>query len=129
MRSSVHELKFAEPLPGLVLDGSKNTTWRLNNTRVFRPGDELRLIHAPTIRLFAVAAITGAVERTFATLTPDDLEGHEPFKDQDTMLATYAGYYNMPVVSETQLTVVKFEPWLLCTQPGSSDTDVMVLHR
>jgi hypothetical protein len=128
MRNVEHNLKFADPLAELIVRGQKYTTWRMNNSRDLRAGDRLNCIHYSTLRLFAVAAISRVAERTFATLGPEDLEGHESFASEQTMLDAYARYYDTLVTSNTQLTVVDFVPWLVTTLPGSDETDVIIMH-
>lgn len=122
-------LKFADPLAELIARGEKSTTWRVDDDKGLAEGDDLELIHKSTGRLFGGAVIKSVRQRTFSTLEPQDYEGHEPFPDDETMLATYRGYYNNPNIGlDTPVTVVKFALWLRCNRPGDDETDVWVVR-
>lgn len=101
-------LKFAEPLPGLVLSGKKDTTWRINDDKDLICNDELSCCYVNGNE-FAKAKIIWTKETTFKSLTKEDLEGHEPFNSEKEMLGTYSGYYNIEVTPETRLKVIKFK--------------------
>ncbi len=123
------ELKFADPLAELIAQGKKGTTWRFNDDKELTTGDSIRLVHKSTGRLFGRGVITEVNQRTFGTLQPQDFDGHEPFINDEQMLETYRGYYRDPNIgSDTSVTVTKFVLRVVCTVPGSDDTDVMVLH-
>lgn len=101
-------LKFAEPLPGLVLARTKDTTWRIKDDKDLQKNDILSLQNANGEE-FETARIIWIRETTFAHLTQEDTEGHEKFETEQEMLETYSRYYNIPVTRQTPLKVVKFE--------------------
>ncbi|NCT55452.1 ASCH domain-containing protein [bacterium] len=101
-------LKFADPLVPLVLNGSKNTTWRINDDKDLQPTDILSLQKTDQTQ-FAEAKILWVKETTFSELTSEDKKGHEPFKSDEEMLKTYSKYYSMEVNLSTRLKVVKFK--------------------
>lgn len=101
------QLKFSEPLPGLVLDGAKNTTWRINDKRGIVDGDMLSLCYDDG-REFAKAIATSVREIMFEELSKDDKAGHETFANDEEMYATYSRYYNMAVTPKTNLKIIKF---------------------
>lgn len=103
------QLKFAEPLPELVLAGSKTSTWRINDKRGIVAGDELSLCRSPDGTEFARAVVTSAEETTFGALTAEDKAGHEDFSSDEEMYATYSGYYKMAVGPETKLKIIRFK--------------------
>ena len=123
-------LKFADPLAEQIAWGRKSTTWRVEDEKELTEGDPLELIHSSTGRLFGSGTITSVEQRTFGTLQPQDLEGHEPFPGGfDEMIATYQGYYNNPNIgTDTPVTVVKFALRLLCNKPGDDETDVWIVR-
>ena len=100
-------LKFSEPLPGLVLDGRKDITWRINYQGDINVGDELCLCHNNG-QEFARAKVIWVKETTFGNFTAEDKEGHEKFSSEGEMYATYSRYYNMQVTPETRVKVIKF---------------------
>ena len=101
-------LRFAEPLPSLVLSGKKNTTWRINDDKDLQPGDILSCCFTNNEE-FAKAIITSVKHTTFQHLTQEDKQGHESFLSEEEMYKTYTGYYNFQVTPETLLKVIKFK--------------------
>jgi len=103
------ELKFSEPLPNLVLDGSKDTTWRVGDQKNIIGGDLLSLRHSSGEE-FAKAEVLEVRETTFGELTEQDKDGHESFSSDEEMYQTYSGYYGTEVTPKTKLKVIKFRP-------------------
>ncbi len=79
------QLKFSEPLPSLVLKGEKTTTWRINDKRGVRVGDELSLCDNDG-KEFAKARVVAVNETAFGKLTGDDKQGHEKFANDEEPL-------------------------------------------
>lgn len=104
---SMKQLKFAEPLPDLVLGGQKDKTWRINEDKGISVGDQLSLCHNDG-REFAKAEVIWVKVTTFENLSNEDKEGHEKFSSNEEMLKTYSGYYNMKVEIKTQVKIIKF---------------------
>lgn len=102
------QLKFSEPLPELVLGGTKTSTWRINDEREIVDGDKLSLCYNDG-REFAKAFATSVRETTFGELTDEDKTGHETFANDEEMYATYSRYYNMAVTPKTNLKIIKFK--------------------
>jgi len=100
-------LKFAEPLVDLILNGDKYTTWRLNDDKNLSATDELSLCRTDG-SAFARAKILWVKETTVGNLTDEDYEGHEPFESEEQMHATYKKFYDVDVDDETVLKVVRF---------------------
>ena len=101
-------LKFWEPLPGLILDGKKTTTWRINDEKNIKEGDELSLTHKDGTE-FAKAIVLEVKETTFGKFTDEDTESHEEFSSNKELYATYSKYYQMKVTPETEVKVIKFK--------------------
>lgn len=102
------QLKFSEPLPKLVLGGTKNTTWRINDKRGIIKGDQLSLCYNDG-QEFAKAIATSVHETMFGELSDNDRAGHEAFANDEEMYATYSRYYNMAVTPKTNLKIIKFK--------------------
>ncbi len=102
------QLKFAEPLSQLVLNGQKHTTWRINDEKKITVGDKLSLCHIDG-REFAKAKVIQVKEITFEKLTEEDKKDHERFLSDEKMYQTYSRYYNIKVTSKTELKVIKFK--------------------
>jgi hypothetical protein len=105
-------LKFAEPLPRLVLTGRKDTTWRINDEKNITCGDELSMYYGDGPNKeneFAKANVLWIKETIFKNLTNEDYEGHEKFSSEEEMYKTYSRYYNMEINPQTRLKVIKFK--------------------
>ena len=67
----VNRLKFSEPLPQLILDGQKCTTWRINDDKEIAVGDKLSLCRGDG-QEFAKAEVSQVNETAFENLTEED---------------------------------------------------------
>lgn len=102
------KLKFAEPLPELVLSGEKDTTWRIGDEKDLSIDDELSLCNNNDEE-FARARIIWIKETTFENLTFEDKEGHEKFNSDEKRYSTYSRYMNKEINSQTKVKVIKFK--------------------
>lgn len=107
-KNSWKDLKFAEPLPKMVLEGKKDTTWRIDDEREITVDDKLSLQDTDGEE-FAKAKVLWTKMTTFDRLTEEDKEGDESFSSQEKMLETYSNYYNMQVKPKTKVKIVKFK--------------------
>ena len=80
-------LHFSEPLPDIILEGSKDTTWRINDQKDISIDDILSLCHNDGTE-FARAKVLWVKETKFGLLTEDDKEGHEKFSSDEEMYTT-----------------------------------------
>ncbi|TAL48291.1 ASCH domain-containing protein [archaeon] len=101
------QLKFSEPLPKLILEGKKDTTWRIGDKRMITKGDDISLCYNNGTE-FAQAKVLWVKETTFENLKDEDKEGHEKFSSNSEMYKTYSNYYNMEVTPRTKVNVIKF---------------------
>lgn len=102
------KLRFAEPLPRLILIGKKDTAWRIDDEKKISCGDELSLCRTDETE-FARALVIWTKETTFEELTEEDYIGHEKFSSEKEMYETYSRYYGMPVSQKTKVKVIKFK--------------------
>ncbi|MFB6144497.1 MAG: ASCH domain-containing protein [Candidatus Nanohaloarchaea archaeon] len=102
------EIRFEEELVDLILDGEKDTTWRLWEERDVSPGQKVSLTDTSGER-FAEAEILWVKDTTFSDLTEEDIEGHESYESKEEMYRTYEGYYDREVDGDTEVKVIKFE--------------------
>src|SRR3990167_11370253 len=106
------KLRFAEPLPRLILIGKKDTTWRINDEKEISCGDELSLCYGDGPNKeseFARAKVLWIKETTFGELTEEDYKWHEKFANEKEMYETYSRYYNTRVMPQTRVKVIKFK--------------------
>ena len=108
MYISRKQLRFAEPLPNLILSGQKDTTWRINDDKEISTWDKLSLCYNNK-QEFAQAEVIRVKETTFQNLTHEDKEWHEKFSSNKEMIKTYAKYYNIEVELKTKVKVIKLK--------------------
>ena len=109
-RRNVKKLRFYPSLPQKILNGEKDTTWRIGDEKNIQTGDEIRLLNPEEKdREFARAKVLWTKKTTFGRLSEEDREGHESFESEEEMYETYSGYYDTEVGPETEVKVVKFE--------------------
>ncbi|HLD43451.1 MAG TPA: ASCH domain-containing protein [Candidatus Nanoarchaeia archaeon] len=101
-------LKFAEPLARLILEGKKDTTWRINDDKDIQENDELSLCYNDG-KEFTKAKVTEVRETIFENLSEKNKEGHETFRFDKEMHKTYSSYYHVHVKPSTLVKVIKFK--------------------
>lgn len=94
-------LKFSEPLNRYIIEGRKNTTWRISDEKNIKAGEIIALVDKRTLKEFAK-------ETTFENLNEIDRSGHEKFLSDEEMYETYSKYYKIKVTPKTKLKVIKF---------------------
>jgi hypothetical protein len=102
-------LKFRDSLSKLILQGEKNTTWRLFDDKNLSVGDVVSFLVSETKEEFAKAKLTEVKEITFGKLTDKDWDGNEKFSSDEEMYKTYLKYYNRQVDKESLVKIIKFE--------------------
>jgi len=106
----IKTLKFANKgLVQLILSGKKTCTWRLWDDKELTVRDKLTLIDRTSGSEFAQARISSVTETPMGLLSDESRKGHEQFKDDAEMYATYTNYYGKEVTPETLVKIVKFE--------------------
>jgi hypothetical protein len=88
------KLKFADPLVDLILDGTKDTTWRYKDDKNLSPGDLVELLKTDESK-FGEAEVIWTKKTTLGSLSTKDKEGHESFATAEEMYETYSNYYNI----------------------------------
>tara|TARA_Y100000310_G_scaffold287335_2_gene312146 strand:- start:1312 stop:1680 length:369 start_codon:yes stop_codon:yes gene_type:complete len=107
-KKNMKKLRFSEPLPGMVLSGEKNTTWRIDDEKKITVNNELSLCKTNNEE-FGIGKVQWIKMTTFGNLTKEDLEGHEKFSSSEEMYKTYSSYYNIEVKPETVVKIIKFK--------------------
>ncbi len=101
-------LRFSEPLPEMILKGKKNSTFRINDEKNIKEGDELSLCYNNDEE-FAKAKATEVNETTFSKLGEKEFLGHEKFSSDKEMYDLYSRYYQMKVEPETKVKIICFK--------------------
>ena len=102
-------LKFRESLSKLILQGEKNTTWRLFDDKNLSEGDIISFLVGEKKEEFAKAKLIEVKETIFGKLTDKDWDGHEKFLSDEEMYKTYSKYYNCQVDKNNPVKIIKFE--------------------
>jgi hypothetical protein len=101
-------LRFSEPLPKLILNDKKTTTWRINDDKNIQKDDKLSFCFVDG-REFARAVVLFVAEKRFQDIDEQDREGHEKFDSDKEMYLTYSRYYGFQVTPETRAKIIKFK--------------------
>ncbi len=107
-------LKFNHELANLILAGDKTSTWRLYDDKDLSVDDDIKVVdkvnpdQPETWAVIGQAVITEVVEKKLRAVTTDDMNGHEPFTNQQQMLDVYRTYYGQRVSLETPVKIVRF---------------------
>jgi len=102
-------IKFREKLSKLILNGEKNTTWRLFDDKDITKGDELSLVVWESGEEFARVKVTYVKETKFKDLTEDDWKGHERYDSNEEMYKEFSIYYKQTVDENTVVKIIRFE--------------------
>lgn len=102
-------LKFRRQLSELIINGSKNSTWRLFDDKNISEGDEFELIVWETGKLFAKGLVTKVVKKPLGQLTIEDKKGHEKFSSDQEMYDTYSKYYTQQIGPDTIIKIIWFK--------------------
>lgn len=102
-------LRFESYLVSKVLSGEKTSTWRLWDDKDLAVDDLLSLVDRGTDREFAFAKIDRILEKSFKELTGADKVGHEGFKSDEEMYATYTKFYDRKVDQDSVVKIIWFE--------------------
>lgn len=111
-------LNFAPDLVPLVLKKEKFITWRINDEKGFKPGDELTLwlkgkdkngdvVEAS--KPFGKGKVLEVWEKTFKEFGDKERNGHEAFLNDEEMVNQYKKYYGDWVSFDTKVKIIKFE--------------------
>ncbi len=125
-------LKFDHELAQLILQGQKTSTWRLFDDKDLSVDDQLKLIDkvnpddSKTWQVIGQAKVTEVIEKKLASLTSEDMKGHEPFNNQQEVLDEYRKYYGARVSLDDVVKIVRFE---FAPTAGEIPSGAMLLER
>lgn len=101
-------LKFRKELAEMILAGAKTVTWRFFDDKDISVGDKLRLCYDDG-KIFGHARVVEVSEKPFLAVSDSDRLGHEPFANNESMLATYQEYYGGNVSWNSVMKVIRFK--------------------
>ncbi len=102
------KLRFVPHLVEMIVSGKKFTTWRINNERDISVNEVITFCDKDGTP-FAEARVLWLKTTTFASLTPEDWEGHEWFDNREEMYKLYSEVYGIEVTPATVLEIIRFK--------------------
>lgn len=127
-------LKFNHSDAQEILDGKKNTTWRLYDDKDISVDDNIKIIdkvdqgEPSSWRVVGQAKVTEIVEKRMGALTDEDMvmAGHRELRSLDDALEVYRGYYGERVSLNTPVKIIRFE---FSPTSGETATAAMLLEE
>lgn len=105
----MQDVGFTGELTQKILNGYKTSTIRLFSEGRFEEGEIVAMFNSDTQTCFGHAVLMEVYDKQLGALTEGDLEGNEPFASQETMIATFQGFYpHKKVDHHSPATVVRF---------------------
>ncbi|MBT3398011.1 ASCH domain-containing protein [archaeon] len=106
-------LYFGEPIPEILVEGNKNSTFRVCDSQNIRQGDLISFL-LPDDTPFAEVQCTGTKMTRFEDLTPEDWEGHERFPSDVKMFEIYSNWEKRPITKSDSVKIIRFEYRTFC---------------
>lgn len=108
-------LKLDHKLAQQVLNGEKNTTFRMFDDKDISVNDEVEIIDKvvadkpETWRSIGVAQIEDVHQKRLGALGESDYEGHDKYSSQDELIKAFRSYYGNQVTADTPVKIIKFK--------------------
>lgn len=107
-------LKLNHELAVQVANGTKSSTWRVNDDKDLHVNDVIQLIDKvkPTDpeswKVIGQAKIISVLEKTFAQISQADMDAHQKYNSIEEMLKEFRGYYGPQVNEDTPVKIIRF---------------------
>jgi ribonuclease HI len=117
-----------------ILEGKKNTTWRLYDDKDISVDDTLKIIDKnkedvpSSWQVVGQGKVTEIVEKKMGSVTKEDMAmaGHREVKSLDDALRVYQGYYGDRVTLDTPVKIIRFD---FLPTTGETATAAMLLEE
>lgn len=106
--SAMKTLKFKPQLIASLRAGTKTSTWRLFDDKDLSVGDVVSIMDKSTLDVVGTARISAVSIRPLGEVWQTELDGHESYKNEEDMLATFSSYYGDSVTLATDAKVLHF---------------------
>ena len=100
--------KFRHDFVKEILEGRKNTTWRLFDDKNLQINDELELIDSENNETFGKARVIDIQEKAIKNLSMEELNNHQ-YDSMDKMIEGHRKYYGDKVELNTIVKIITFE--------------------
>lgn len=120
-------LKLDHQLAEQVLNGEKNTTFRMFDDKDLSVNDEVEIIDKvvsgdpETWRIIGVAQIEEVHQKRLGHLKDSDFDGHGNYTSEDELIASFRKYYGDKVNSDTPVKIIRFK---FTPRDGQTDGNV-----
>lgn len=107
-------LKLEHNLAQQVLNGEKNTTFRMFDDKDLSVNDEVEIIdkvdsgNPETWKVIGIAQIDEVNQKRLGSVKGSDFDGHGKYKSQDELLASFRKYYGDRVNTDTPVKIIRF---------------------
>jgi len=107
-------LKFNHEQSGLIRQGKKTATWRVNDEKNLSVDDEVMIIDkvdkkdVNTWRVIGSARVTEILAKHLGDIHNDELGGDEEFVSKEEMVKTFRQYYGNDINEHTPVKIVHF---------------------
>lgn len=108
-------LKFDHQLALAILQGKKNSTWRMFDDKDLTVNDEIRIVdkvepaNPETWKIIGTARISEIVEKRLEDITEQFIKADHAYASKKEMLKTYQDYYGKKVTGSTPVKIVYFD--------------------
>lgn len=125
-------LKFNHADAQEILEGKKNTTWRLYDDKDLSVNDRIKVIDKvnpddeKSWQVIGEARVNEIVEKKLGDVTDKDMAGHEVFNSKEEMLQTYRGRYGDRVTLDEPVKIVYFH---FAPTSGETASQAMLLEE
>ena len=108
-------LKFDHKIAQLILQGKKNSTWRMFDDKDLKVNDQIVIIDRVgtkdpnTWQTIGTARITEILEKRLEDISEQYLKGDRTYASKKEMLEAFRGYYGNKVNGSTPVKIVYFD--------------------
>lgn len=108
-------LKVSHKIAGLINNGQKNTTWRINDEKNVSVDDIIGLVdkvdpeNRDSWMVFGTGIVNTVLQKRLADIKPGDLGPGEDFSSKAEMLKTFKKYYGNDINDHTSVKIIGFD--------------------
>lgn len=108
-------LKLDHSLAQQVLNGEKNTTFRMFDDKDISVNDQVEIIDKvisdkpETWQSIGVAQIEEVHQKRLGAMSGPDFDGHSKYSSEDELIQAFRNYYGERVTADTPVKIIKFK--------------------
>ncbi len=106
-------LKLSHTEAQEILDGTRTSTWRINDDKDLHVNDQVTLVDKVGVDPaswvpIGTATILTVFEKQLAAVTPNDVDGNKEYKSLEDIITEYQSYYGPQVGPQTPVKIIHF---------------------